>query len=312
MVNGHDLHVSVEEFESMFESVKTWGRWGEDDQRGCLNYITGQHVADAASLVHTGATVSLSLPLNTAAGPDNPKPVNHFMTMLADTDIGSDPLRFACDYVGMEFHGDAHSHIDALCHVIYKGKLHNGAAAESVRSSGAEVESIDVASAGIVSRGVLLDIPRLRGVPWLEPGESVFTDELLAAEQAQGVRLRQGYVLYLRTGHHRRRLELGPWDAAVAKAGLHASAMQLLYDRRIAAFGADGDGDAVPNRCDAVVYPIHVLGVNAMGLHFLDSLQFEDLAAACESHQRWEFMTVIAPLRLDRGTGSPVNPIAIF
>jgi kynurenine formamidase len=310
---GHrDLHVSAEEFESMFNSVKTWGQWGEADQRGCLNYITSQQVTDAASLVRSGTSVSLALPLNTIAGPDNPKPVSHFMTLLADADIGSGALRLACDYMGMEFHGDAHSHIDALCHVIYQGKLHNGASADNVLSTGTQVQSIDVAAGGIVSRGVLIDIPRLRGIPWVEPGESVFTDEIIAAEQAEGVQLRQGDVLYLRTGHHRRRLEQGAWDASVSKAGLHSSVMQLLHDRRIAAFGADGDGDAVPNECDAVIYPIHVLGVNAMGLHFLDSLQFEDLAAACEAQQRWEFMTVIAPLRLDRGTGSPVNPIAIF
>jgi kynurenine formamidase len=296
----------------MFESVKTWGQWGTDDQRGCLNYIGGRQVQDAAALVRTGASVSLALTLNTVAGPDNPKPVSHFMTLLPDADIGSGPLRLACDYLGMEFHGDAHSHIDALCHVIYEGQLYNGASAGNVSSTGTRVQSIDVASTGIVGRGVLLDIPRLHGVPWLEPGAYVWADDLLAAEQAQGVQLRQGDVLYLRTGHHRRRLELGAWDAAVAKAGLHPTAMQLLHDRRIAAFGADGDGDAVPNQCEAVIYPIHTLGVNAMGLHFMDSLQFEDLAAACEAEQRWEFFTAIAPLRLDKGTGSPVNPIAVF
>jgi kynurenine formamidase len=306
------LHVSIDEFDAMFQALQTWGRWGPDDQRGCLNYITSEQVQRASSLVQTGTTVTLSLPLDTAPGPDNPKPVSHFMTMLADTDIGSGPLRLACDYLGMEFHGDAHSHIDALCHIIYKDKLYNGASAASVGSSGADVQSIDVAAHGIVTRGVLLDIPRLRGVKWLEPGEYVFTEDLEGAEQAQGVRLRQGDILYLRTGHHRRRLELGAWDAAVAKAGLHATAMQVLHDRRVAALGADGDGDTVPNECDAVIYPIHTLGINAMGLHFMDSLQFEDLAAACEAHQRWEFMTVVAPLRLGRGTGSPVNPIAIF
>ena len=137
-------------------------------------------------------------------------------------------------------------------------------------------------------------------------------EELIEAENAEGVQFSGGDILYLRTGHHRRRLELGPWDAAVAKAGLHSTAMTLLHERQIAAFGADGDGDAVPNDCDSVIYPIHALGVNAMGLHFLDSLQFEDLAKACEEERRWEFMTVIAPLRLERGTGSPVNPIAIF
>jgi kynurenine formamidase len=304
--------VTAEAFAGLFESVKNWGRWGADDQRGALNFITPELVAAAGSLVTSGRTVSLSLPLDTAVGPDNPKPVQHFMTMLEDTDIGSGTLRFGADYFGLEFHGDAHSHIDALCHVMYQGSIFNGVPASTVTSGGASVSSIDVARTGVVGRGVLLDIPRLRGVKWLEPGEMVRADELLAAENAQGVEVRTGDILYLRSGHHARRLELGAWDAAVAKAGLHSTAMTLLHEREIAAFGADGDGDAVPNDCDAVMYPIHTLGMNAIGLHFMDSLQFEDLAEACEQENRWEFMTVVAPLRLERGTGSPVNPIAIF
>lgn len=304
--------IDAEQFAALFDEVKNWGRWGTDDQRGALNFITPQIVAAAATLVRSGETVSLSLPLDTVAGPDNPKPVQHFMTMTEDSDIGSGSLRFGCDYVGLEFHGDAHSHIDALCHVMYEGLIYNNFPASSVRSSGATVATIDVARSGIVGRGVLLDIPRLRGTKWLEPGEMILRDELEAAEREQKVELRPGDILYLRSGHHRRRLELGAWDAAVAKAGLHSTAMVLLHERQIAAFGADGDGDAVPNDCDAVMYPIHTLGMNAMGLHFLDSLQFEDLATTCEGQQRWEFMTVVAPLCLERGTGSPVNPIAIF
>jgi kynurenine formamidase len=306
------MTVSRAEFAEIFASVKNWGRWGADDQRGALNFITPELVARASGLVASGRTVSLSLKLDTVTGPDNPKAVQHFMTMTADTDIGSGSLRFGADYVGLEFHGDAHSHIDALCHVMYDGAMYNGFASTRVTSTGAEIASIDVVHTGIVGRGVLLDIPRLRGVAWLQPGEMVHSDELVAAEQAQGVQLRTGDILYLRTGHHRRRLDEGAWDAANAKAGLHATAMTLLHEREIAAFGADGDGDAVPNDCEAVLYPIHTLGMNAMGLHFMDSLQFEDLAEACERENRWEFMTVVAPLRLPRGTGSPINPIAIF
>ena len=304
--------VTATQFAELYASVKNWGRWGADDERGALNFITPELVAAAAGLVRSGRQVSLSLKLDTVTGPDNPKAVQHFMTMTADTDIGSGSLRFGADYMGLEFHGDAHSHIDALCHVMYEGAMFNGFPNSRVTPTGAEIESIDVAHTGIVGRGVLLDIPRLRGVAWLEPGDMVHADELIAAEAAQGVQLRTGDILYLRTGHHRRRLEQGPWDAAVAKAGLHSTAMVLLHEREIAAFGADGDGDAVPNDCDAVMYPIHTLGMNAMGLHFMDSLQFEDLAEACEREKRWEFMTVVAPLRLERGTGSPVNPIAIF
>ncbi len=309
---GFSPHVSAQEFAAVYESVKNWGRWGPDDDRGALNYITPDRVRAASASVLSGRTVTMSLTLNTVAGPDNPKPVIHHMTMMPDIDVGAESLHFACDFMGIDFHGDAHSHIDALSHVVYQDHLHNGAHVSSITSWGATRMTMDAVRHGIVGRGVLLDIPRLRGVPWLEPGEAIPLDEVLAAEAAQGVQMGEGDILMLRTGHHRRRLELGAWDASVAKAGLHVNAMPLLHERRIAAFGADGDGDTMPNDVEGVPYPIHVLGMNAMGLHFMDSLQFEDLAAACEEEGRWEFLCVIAPLRLVRGTGSPVNPIAIF
>src|SRR5215472_1851685 len=198
MTAERNPHVTTAEFQQLYEAAKTWGQWGADDQRGALNYITGEQVTAAAALIRSGVSVSLALPLNTVAGPDNPKPVSHYMTMLPDVDIDSGELRLACDYVGMEFHGDAHSHIDALNHVVYSGKLHNGHSATQVLSTGALVQSIDVAATGIVGRGVLLDIAKVRGVPWLEPGDYVWTEDLLAAEEAHGVQLRQGDVLYLR------------------------------------------------------------------------------------------------------------------
>ena len=306
--------VSAREFADVYEACKNWGRWGPDDERGALNYITPEHVRAASALVRSGRTVSCGWPLDTKAGPDNPKPVVHHMTMLQDLDIGDHSrLRFTCDFMGIEFHGDAHSHIDALCHVVYDGKLYNGLAVEqAVSSVGASRQTMDVARDGLVSRGVLLDIPRLRGTGWVEPGEAVLREEIEAAEAAQGVRIGQGDLVLFRTGHARKRIEEGPWDAANAKAGIHTSAMTLFHERKVAAIGYDGDGEAVPSNCEGVMYPIHTIGVNAMGLYFLDSLYLEDLAAACEHEGRSEFLLVIAPLRLAAGTGSPVNPIAVL
>lgn len=312
MSQVHCPPVPAREFQAIYEACKNWGKWGQGDERGALNYLTPDHVRRAAKLVRSGRTVTLSAPLATATAPDNPKPVLHHMTLLPDIDVGSGDLRFAGDFFGMEFHGDAHSHVDALCHVLYKGKMHNGIPASTIASSGAKKMTMDVAKDGIVGRGVLLDIPRLRKAKWVEPGDAVLPEELRAAEEAQRVRLEEGDILLFRTGHYRRRVELGPWDAANSKAGLHTTAMPLLYERRVAAFGADGDGETVPSHCEGILYPIHTIGMNAMGLHFMDSLQFEDLAEVCEAEHRWEFLVVIAPLRLAAGTGSPVNPIAIF
>ncbi|MEO8263141.1 MAG: cyclase family protein, partial [Pseudolysinimonas sp.] len=164
------MTVTTAEFVDLFASVKNWGRWGADDERGALNFLTPELVSAAASLVRSGRTVSLALKLDTVEGPDNPSPVEHRMLLTAANDIGSGSLRFGADYLGLAFHGDAHSHIDALCHVMYEGAMYNGFPDARVTTTGAELESIDVARDGIVGRGVLLDIPRLRSVKWLEPG----------------------------------------------------------------------------------------------------------------------------------------------
>jgi kynurenine formamidase len=309
--------MSLAEFDAIFESVKNWGRWGPDDQLGTLNYITPEMVRGAAGLVRSGRQVSMEIPINTVAGPDNPNPANHFVSQAHDIDIGSSGLRFGLDYLGMACHGDCHTHVDALCHVSYKGQVYGGKPAQEVLTSmGATTLDITSYGNGLVGRGVLLDIPRFRGVKWLEPGEAVTRAELEACEEAQGVQLGEGDTFVFRTGHHRRRLELGAWDNGCppgdGKAGLHVDTVPWMHERRIAAFLPDGDGEAVPSTVEGMLYPIHPLQIVAMGMLASDSLQFEDLAKASEAEGRFEFMVVGLPLRLPGGTGSPWNPIAIF
>ncbi|HYY20611.1 MAG TPA: cyclase family protein [Thermoleophilaceae bacterium] len=304
--------VSADEFQALFRSLSEWRRWGKDDERGALHHLTRERVATAARLVRDGITVTLSLPVATERAPSNPVPAEHRMTMLFDTDIGSGSERFAKDYIGVDYHNDGHTHIDAFCHVAYEGALYNGRPQDTVTSAGAAADAIEVLKDGLVGRGVLLDIPRVRGVAWLEPGEHIFRDDLEAAEREQGVRLGAGDILLVRTGHVRRLRELGPWDTASAKAGLHPTAMPLIAERGIAALGSDGNSDTAPSTTDGVAFPIHVLALNAMGVHLLDYLQFEDLRVACEQTGRWAFFFAAAPLRIPRGTGSPINPTAIL
>jgi kynurenine formamidase len=308
-------NISVAEFEAMFESVKNWGRWGKDDERGTLNYITPEHVRRAAGLVRSGRTVSMAIPINTVAGPDNPHPAIHYMSQNHDIPIGTSKVGFAMDFLGMECHGDCHTHIDALNHISYGGLLYGGRPVSDVTSKGAPRLAITTYANGVVGRGVLLDIPRLRGVAYLEPGEAVSRAELEAAENAQGVHLGEGDILVFRTGHHRRRLDKGAWDngyGGEGKAGLHVDTIPWMHERRIAAFLPDGDGETVPSTVDGIIYPIHPLQVAAMGMVVSDSLNLEDVASACEEDKRWEFMVVAEPLRLPDSTGSPFNPIALM
>jgi len=304
--------VTPEEFDALFASVRAWGRWGDRDERGALNLITPERVAAAARIVRTGRTVHLGLPLDTRGTQHNPHPAVHRMKTLPDTDIGLGPVRFATDAVEVDYHNEGHSHIDALCHVVYRGTLYNGRSADTVSVTGATANSIDAVASGLVGRGVLLDIPAVKDVPWLEPGDSVSREDLEAAERAQGVEAGEGDILLVRTGHVRRLAEAGSWNTQDAKAGLHPTAITLVSERRVAALGSDGNNDTAPSPVEGVAFPIHVLAINAMGVHLLDYLDLEALRTACAEAGRWEFLFVAAPLVVRGGTGSPVNPIALL
>ncbi len=304
--------MTSDEFRALFDDVRNWGRWGGQGARGALNYLTPDRIAAAGRLVRSGVTVTLSLPLSTEQRPDSPNPADHHMTMLPEGGSGSGSVRFAKDYVGVDYHSEGHSHIDALSHVAFDGLLYGGEPDTSITAEGAHAGAIDMLRNGLVGRGVLLDIPRVRDVPWMEPGEDVFREDLEAAESAQGVNVRVGDILLVRTGHPRRLAELPPWDTRKVKTGLHPSVASYLGERAIAALGSDGNNDTAPSRVEGIGFPIHVLALNAMGVHLLDYLQFEDLVAQCEMARRWEFLFAAAPLRIERGTGSPLNPIAIF
>jgi kynurenine formamidase len=306
-----DLQVSADEFRALFDRVSNWDRWGADDERGALNHLTPELVAAAAGLARDGRTVSLSRSLNTEREPDNPEPADHHMTLLGGRDH-PEGLAFAKDYIGVDYHNDSHSHLDALCHVSYDGSLYNGRPADSVSATGAAVETVEALKDGLVGRGVLLDVPRARGVSWLEPGDSVLPGDLTESEDRQGVRVEEGDILLVRTGHAGRLDELGPWDTAGSKAGLHPSCAEFLAERRVAALGSDGNSDTAPSFTEGVGFPIHVLALTAMGVHLLDYLHLDALGSACEKASRWEFLFIGAPLRIAGGTGSPLNPIAIL
>jgi len=307
--------VTAEYLEQIFEQVKNWGRWGEDDERGALNLITDKKRAAAAALVRDGATVSCAQEFPTRPAPDNPRPALHMMVTAGDAcTVPEVPgLETTGDFIGVAFHGMAVSHIDALCHVFVKERMYNGHPASDVKSTGALRNSIMAAKDGIASRGVLLDIPRLRGVEWLELGTAVEPAELEAAEAAQGVRVEEGDVLLVATGRDVRGKRQGRWSPLEGMAGLHASCIPWLHERGVAVLGSDGISDAIPG--PGVVgwpMPLHQCCLVAMGVHLLDNLRLDRLASACDERERWEFFLSIAPLRVVGGTGSPVNPIAVF
>jgi kynurenine formamidase len=299
----------------VFEQVKCWGRWGPDDERGALNLVTAAKRREGAAAVVAGETVSCARELPVRPSSENPNPALHMMIRAGD-DCVMPGLDFESvgDFVGVAFHGMATSHIDALCHVLVDGRMYNGFSKDEIKSTGARRGSIMCTRDGISSRGVLLDVPRSLGVPWLEPGAAITVEQLEAAERDQDVRVTEGDILLVATGRDARRAEHGPWSPwHGGLAGLHVECVPWLHARGVAVLGSDGVSDPLPGAgIPGWPMPVHQVGLVAMGLHLLDNLRLDRLAEACARHERWAFQLTVAPLRIDGGTGSPVNPIAVL
>jgi kynurenine formamidase len=303
--------VTRDEFDQLFASVRNWRRWGADDQRGTLNLITAERIAAAARLVRRGRPVSLSYELSKVAGVDNPKPMLHYMSRLTLGMAGEPKMNE--DFIGLDYHGKLVTHVDALCHVAYGGRLYNDVASlEAVTGFGARFGAVTTFEDGIIGRGVLLDMPRQLGVKWVEPGTGLVPAQLEAAAASVGVAVGEGDVLLVRTGHAVRRAELGAWNPDEVSAGVDLSCFPWLHARGVAVLGSDADTDARPSPVEGVHTPAHALAMAAMGMPLLDNMDLDRLAAACAEEGRWEFHFVAAPLRLPGGTGSPINPLAVF
>ena len=259
-----------------------------------------------------GISVSCSRLIVPEIAPDVTSiPPLHYMISTGE----SAPAKGFCggsDFMGFSPHGFTITHIDSLSHCMWDGKMYNGKAASEVDvRNKATVLGIHKAKEGVVTRGVLLDIARLRGVEWLEAGDGVFTEDLEAAEAAQGVRVEEGDALILRLGWYKRRQQLGP-PPPPNRPGLHGETLPWLHSRGVSVVLSDASHDVGPSGYPAITFPIHVVGLIAMGLWLVDAGNCEDLVQVCQRLNRWEFMFVVAPLVFLNATGCPVNPLAVF
>ena len=299
-------------------SLSNWGRWGEGDQSGCLNLITPSKRTQAAALVRDGVAVSCARPIVTEMTPDVAYQVQRYMV---DSGEGRDTdppertraRRGAAEFIGMVFHGQTITHIDALSHYSWQGKMYNGRPASMITSrEGAQTHSIEAASDGIVTRGVLLDIAKVRGVPWLTPDEPVMPEDLEAAEKLGGVRVEEGDILLVRTGNYRKRIEQGPVPNTEPMAACQVACTPWFKERGVAMLGTDTSNDVRPSQYPNIVSPLHIMCLVTLGMWLIDNANLEELAVACQERNRYEFILTLAPLRLRNVTGSPVNPIALF
>jgi kynurenine formamidase len=297
--------VTKADYERWKNELSNWGRWGKDDQIGALNLITAAKRRQAAALVKEGFSVSLARDVDTEKAADNPQPYER--SMLA---IGSDRL-------GVAFHGVAHTHLDSLAHVHYDGVFYNGYRPDEaavMKKGGHERNSIINVKNGIFTRGVLIDLPRLRGVPYLEPDTPIYARDLEAWEKMAGVKVGTGDALFIRTGRWARRAALGPWDTSRTgkRPGPSASMIPWLKQRDIALLGSDVPPSVAPSDLVGEPGPVHDFALVSLGVHLFDNCDLEALAEAAAARKRWDFLLTVAPLPIRGGTGSPVNPIATF
>ena len=298
-----DRDVTPAQYEQWKLELSNWGRWGEDGEIGALNLITPEKRLEAVALVQEGFSVSLASDANTVQAVDNPRPYEHEM------------LSISSDRLAVRYHGITHTHIDALAHVNDDGTFFDGYTpdADVTLASGHEKSSIHNLKQGVLTRGVLIDIPRLRGLPYLEPGTPIYVEDLEAWEEQTGVRISSGDALFIRTGVWARREAEGPWlrgrREGGRSAGLHPSVIPWLKERDVALLGSDHPAYVAPSNLPGAVHDFAIL---YLGIHMIDNCDLEALGAAAAERDRWEFLLMVAPLAIAGGTGSPLNPIAVF
>lgn len=308
MVGQQRAALTEATIDQWMKELSNWGRWGKEDQMGTINLITAAKRKQAASLVKEGFSVSLAHDTLKEKEVDNSSPFGHAMTMTGKNNKG----QFSVDQYSVSYHGYAHTHMDSLCHMFYKGQMYNGVKQETITEKGAERLSVRNFKNGIFTRGILMDIPKLKGVAYLEPGTPIYPEDLDAWEKQAGVKVSSGDVVFIRTGRWALRAAKGPWNVSDKSAGLHASAARWLKQRDVAMLGSDAASDVMPSGVQGVVQPIHQMVLIALGTPIFDNCDLELLSAEAGKRKRYEFLVTAAPISVPGGTGSPLNPIATF
>lgn len=312
--------VTTEEVLEIAHRHRNWGRWGDDDQLGTVNYIDASCILHAVSLVRTGKIISCALPYD-EHGPQNGgfgrvNPIHVMLQDGGDASFGAQHqyggLCYADDAVYMPLQSG--TQWDALSHIFYDGKMYNGYSQERVNSQGTSVNGIEQYADKIVTRGVFLDIPRYRGVQWLEPGEAISGDELEACAKSVGITVKRGDIILVRTGSMEMKRVTNSWGtfAGGDAPGLNLSAAEWLCENEVAGVATDTWGMEVrPNETETLFQPLHVVLIVNAGMLIGEIFDFENLAADCAEDGIYEFMFVGPPLPFTGAVGSPLNPLAI-
>jgi kynurenine formamidase len=302
-----------EDFHRAMKELSNWGRWGNDDELGAANLITPAKRKQALALAKEGLPISLAHDIPQEKTADAPNILERVLGNVGPTGT-MDTYRYTGTY-----HGVVHSHLDAVdCHVMVDGKGYNGRPMEDIKATGGCPKgNINVLKDGVVTRAVLFDATRLPGKAaaqgWLEPGTAIHREDLEALEKLEHVKVAPGDVMLLYTGRWKRRAALGPWPNSTGFAGYHADVAYFIKERGVSFIGDDGPNDVMPSGLPpSIGIPLHQLALVAMGVDIFDNLDFERAVEQARKLNRYEFLFTAAPLRIEKGTGSPLNPLAIF
>lgn len=295
-----------QDIDAMMKTLSNWGRWGKADELGALNLITPEKRRQAAGLVREGVAISLARNAIKIHQDDSP-PFEHTMV-----ETGLNSTISSADTYSVRYHGFTVTHLDALCHMFYKGLMYNGFRQQDVTEKGAGKLSVIWMKDGIFTRGVLMDMPRYWGVKFLDGNRSISPEDLEGWDKKAGVKVGSGDAIFIRTGRWARRAAQGPWEIMRNSAGLHASCLPWLKQRDVAVVASDLATDVMPSGVEGVVLPVHLVTIVGMGVPILDNCDLEALSEAASARHRWDFLLTVTPLAVEGGTGSPVNPVATF
>ncbi|HXJ44301.1 MAG TPA: cyclase family protein [Bryobacteraceae bacterium] len=302
------------DFDRCMTGLSNWGRWGKEDQMGAINLITPAKRKAALSTVKEGVSVSMARNAETESAVDNPQPIARVGGGRGRAGAGV-PLPDQAstgDTFFIAYHGYVHTHMDSLCHFFYKGQMYNGYSRDEVTDRGAAKNSILNFKNGIITRGILIDIPRLRGVDYLEPGTRIYPEDLDAWEKQAHLKIGPGDAVFIRTGRWARRDAKGPWPTSEGLAGLYITCAKWLKSRDVAILGSDAAEDVLPSGIEGISQPIHLLVLVAMGMPIFDNCDLEAIGKEAAKRKRWEFLVTASPAAVPFATGSVLNPIATF
>jgi kynurenine formamidase len=308
---GSNHNATREDFDRLMKELSNWGRWGKDDQKGAVNLITPAKRKQSFSEAKEGFSVSMARAAETVQAIDNPRPITREFSRGRGGNVALTGIGGANDVTTVAYHGYAHSHMDAFCHRTYNGQMYNGIPVSEITEKACNAGSIYNFKDGVITRGILMDIPRLKGVDYLEPGTRIYPEDLDAWVKQAHLKIEPGDAILIRTGKWARRDAKGPWDASQL-AGLYMTCAKWLHNHDAAILGSDAAEDVHPSGIEGITEPIHALVLIAMGMPIFDNLDLEAVSKEAAKRNRWSFLVTASPAAIPGATGSVLNPIATF